>query len=95
MHPMPFSAATYICADCSVEHNGTAQRLPLGWDKVTDPVSHSTTVRCPDCLEAIERDWAETVALLGYGDLGRNLRGAIASMGVAAARFTGGLGAAQ
>ncbi len=87
----PHHPAIYICADCAIEHNGDVRALPQGWDKVADPHSHQTTLRCPDCLESIEREWFETMALLGYGDLGRNLHGAIARMGVTAARFTGAL----
>ncbi len=90
-----FAAATYICEDCKLEHNGDAKALPVGWDKVTDPISYQTTVRCPDCLEAMERDWIEAKALLGYGAAGQRLAGAIAEMGVAAARFTGTLQGAR
>lgn len=87
----PIQPAIYICEECAIEHNGDARALPAGWDRVTDPHSHQTSVRCPDCLEAIERDWAEAVALLGYGPDADRLRGAIADMGIAAARFTGAL----
>ena len=58
-------------------------------------LADGSTFPYPGSLEAIERDWAESVALLGYGPDGDSLRGAIAGMGVAAARFTGALGQAQ
>ena len=54
-----FTPAIYICADCELQHNGDAKALPQGWDRVTDPITRTKTVRCPDCLEAIEQGWIE------------------------------------
>ena len=69
MHPMPFSAAIYICADCSVEHNGSAQRL-LGMDPAND---------IGQCRSAARSVFPETLATR-YGELARRWQGRATAM---------------
>lgn len=92
-HATAFQPAIYRCADCEIEHNGDVSSLPQGWDRVKDPQSGRVTVRCPDCLERIESEWAE-LTLYGFWDLPRTAAATAtptAHMGRAAAAYRGGL----
>lgn len=82
--------AVYVCADCEIEHNGDATHLPQDWDRVTDPISHATTVRCPDCLEAIERMWIEARSTLDLAPIGFIALGPVESRYVDISRLSGG-----
>lgn len=90
-HPTAFQPATYVCADCEIQHNGDVSSLPQGWDRVKDPHTHRVTVRCPDCLERIERDYAEAWGNAIWWTLA-GIEGATTTMGRAAAAYRGGLG---
>ena len=97
-HPPTCQPAIYICADCAIEHNGDVSSLPQGWDRVKDPHTRLVTVRCPDCLEAIEQDFRDYIVSLGpfHGDFRRLfLLGTYptpaTNMGRAAAAYRGGL----
>lgn len=87
----PHDAAIYICADCAIEHNGDTRTLPQGWDRVIDPKNRQTTVRCPDCLEAIEREFAEAISALGYNDHWSMRQSHVGRIGLTAAAYRGGL----
>lgn len=91
-HTSEFQPAIYQCADCEVEHNGSRTSLPKGWDRVRDPQSGRVSVRCPDCLERIERDYAAAREALGIGKVTcRVSRPSGWTMGIAAAAFRGQL----
>lgn len=45
--------AEFVCADCNVSQFSLERELPLGWDACQS--EGGVAVRCPDCLEAIER----------------------------------------
>ena len=50
---------TFICCDCMREERRCSQLIPEGWDMVEADCSGEPLVRCPDCLEAIERNHIE------------------------------------
>lgn len=98
-HAASFQPAIYSCADCEIEHNGDVNSLPPGWDRVKDPQSGRVTVRCPDCLERIERDYIALCRQSCADDVRRaQARSALyladtptLCMGRAAATYRGGL----
>lgn len=88
-----FQPATYQCADCEIEHNGDRRKMPAGWDRVRDPHSRQVSLRCPDCLERIEREWAAGRHSFRNDKVSCPMSGAFVwQMGLIAAAYVGGLG---
>lgn len=90
--PTAFQPAIYRCADCEIEHNGDVNSLPQGWDRVEDPYTGFVSVRCPDCLERVERDFIEACQWPRGSTTLSRADTVTATMGRAAAAYRGGLG---